>query len=141
MAYDAYKVSGDAYVLVGTSYGYIGLNENSQGQIHCLQATDLSNVWSASVDTLGGNARSFGISGLLVADIDVGSEGPELVVTTLDGGLYVYTFSPAGLGTMLYGRKFYGSLGCYNSIRLDSKQGVLTVAGSMGLRRFVSTKL
>ena len=42
---------------------------------------------------------------------------------------------------MLFGRKFYGSLGCYNSIRFDSKQRVLTVAGSMGLRRFESTKL
>ena len=140
-AYDADQISGDDYVLVGTSYGYIGLNENSTGQIHCLAASDLSNVWSANVDTLGGNVRSFGISGLLVADIDGLSKGPELVVTTLDGGLYVYTFSPAGLGTMLYGRKFYGSLGCYNSIRFDSKQRVLTVAGSMGLRRFESTKL
>ena len=135
--YDDGGDGSDDYVLVGSSYGPIGVLGESSGQVHCLGASVLGHIWSASVDTLSGVAQSFGISGLLVDDIDLKNEGPELVVTTLDGGLYVYPFSPkGGLGPLLYGRKFYGSLGCYNSIRFDSQQRVLIVAGSMGLRRF-----
>ena len=88
--------------------------------------------------------KAFGICGLKVGDVIPGNGCDELVVTTLDGQMFVYALV-AGNGMVangfpLYQAQLAGSLGMFNSIEIgdfdnDGKVEVY-VAGSLALRRF-----
>lgn len=80
----------------------------------------------------------FGVVGLLVDDLISSNPGDELVVTTIEGDLFVFSVNT---GAPLYRTWVAGALGFYNSIVAadlnHNGKKELYLAGSYGLYRFV----
>ncbi|MBK8097499.1 MAG: hypothetical protein IPK26_10345 [Planctomycetes bacterium] len=94
------------------------------------------------LDGSAGNPKAYGISGICAGDAirDNGSE--ELVVTTMDGQLFVFARNSQGhVGSLLFKERLEGAVGSFNSILIadldPAAPGNETyVAGSLGLRKF-----
>ena len=88
------------------------------------------------------NPKAYGVSGICAGDAIRGNGTQELVVTTMDGQLFVFARNSQGhVGALLFREWLEGSAGPFNSILvadLDSAApgNEIYVAGSLGLRKF-----
>jgi len=85
----------------------------------------------------------FGACGVAVANVDLNTSDPEIIVTTLTGELVVYPWnrSTKTIGPPIYHAVLEGALGAWNSIIVrdiapaDGKPEIY-IAGASGIRRF-----
>ncbi len=81
----------------------------------------------------------FAVAGLAIGDAVQAPEraGPELLVTTLAGGLFVFALGANTIGSQLQHVWVPGSLGAYNSILVEDLdfdfKNEVYIAGSQGL--------
>jgi hypothetical protein len=139
-------------IFTGTFYGHpsrgnypaapLADNQVLAGMVRHLQWAPGSGFTTIQTIDLHPSAQDprggFGVTGLLVDDLINSNAGDELVVTTIEGDLFVYSVNT---GALLYRTWVPGALGFYNSIIAadlnNNGTKELYLAGSYGLYRFI----
>ncbi|MBK8097501.1 MAG: hypothetical protein IPK26_10355 [Planctomycetes bacterium] len=88
------------------------------------------------------NPKAYGVSGICAGDAIRDNNTEELVVTTMDGQLFVFARDKQGhVGSLLFQERLEGGVGPFNSILVADLDPAapgneIYVAGCLGLRKF-----